>query len=88
MAKKPNFPSKPCPKCSKPIHARSQSHEACGWVMDGKAASGAKPGKKLGRPKGRPALGSTVTVADIEAVKALVDRLGAEKLEQLARVLG
>ena len=84
MAKK----AKPCPKCGKTIHARSQSHEACGWVMDGKASSGSKPGKKPGRPKGRPALGSAVTVADIEAVKVLVDRLGAEKLEQLARVLG
>lgn len=82
MAKKPKFPSKSCPKCGKTIHARSHSHEACGWVIDEKAASGAKPSKKLGRPKER-----AVTVADIEAVKALVDRLGAEKLEQLARVL-
>ena len=88
MPKKPKFPSKPCPKCGKTIHARSQSHEACGWVMDGKTGSVSKPGKKLGRPIGRPASGSAVTVSDIEAVKALVDRLGAGKLEQLARVLG
>jgi hypothetical protein len=38
MAKKPAFPSKPCPKCGKPIHARSKKHEECGWTSDATAA--------------------------------------------------
>jgi hypothetical protein len=38
MAKKPAFPSKPCPKCGKPIHARSKKHEDCGWISDVTAA--------------------------------------------------
>jgi hypothetical protein len=40
MAKKPAFPSKPCPKCSKLIHARSKKHVECGWISD----AGATPG--------------------------------------------
>ncbi|OAI50768.1 hypothetical protein AYO44_17520 [Planctomycetaceae bacterium SCGC AG-212-F19] len=93
MAKKPAYPTKTCPKCSKLIHARSHSHEACGWTMDGKAEKSvttAKPGKKLGRPKGSGAgrKAGGISVHDIEAVKTLVDRMGAEKVQQLAMVLG
>lgn len=91
MAKKPAYPTKTCPKCSKLIHARSHSHPACGWVMDGDGKPAAtKPGKKLGRRKGSGAArkAGTVTVQDIAAVKALVNQLGAEKVQQLARVLG
>jgi hypothetical protein len=37
MAKKKGAaPSKLCPKCGKSIHARSKSHDACGWKDDGK----------------------------------------------------
>ncbi|OAI49242.1 hypothetical protein AYO44_18560 [Planctomycetaceae bacterium SCGC AG-212-F19] len=45
--------------------------------------------KKLGRPKGSSNRGNggTITVQDIEAVKALVDRISAVKIEQLVRVL-
>lgn len=88
---KPSFPSKPCPKCGKYIHARMKKHEECGWVMEETAARRPK-GKKT--PKVRqlirkPApVGGTVTLADIQAVKALTDRLGAEKVWQLAAVLG
>lgn len=74
MAKKPNFPSKPCPGCGALIPARSQSQENCGWKAAGKVekkVAGARAAKKPGRPKSA----GTVTVADIEAVKALVDRL-------------
>jgi hypothetical protein len=39
MAKKPSFPNRPCPKCGKPIHIKSKSHEACGW----RAAAAAAP---------------------------------------------
>lgn len=89
MAKKPAYPTKTCPKCGKLIHARSHSHEKCGWTMDGKAEKRVteKPGKKLGRPKGSGA-GGTITVQDIEAVKTLVDRMGAQKVQELAKVLG
>lgn len=90
MAKKPAYPTKTCPKCGKLIHARSHSHEACGWTMDGKGGKtvpASKPAKKLGRPKGSRAAG-TISVQDIEAVKALVDRMGATKVQELARVLG
>lgn len=88
--KKPKFPTKTCPKCQKLIHARSHSHEACGWVMSGNGAATKPSGKKLGRPKKVHAAGSggSVTVEDIQAVKKLVDALGAEKLRDLARVLG
>ena len=52
-------------------------------------------GKRRGRKPGRkPAAVATngrkaggITLADIEAVKALADRLGAEKVRQLAAVL-
>jgi hypothetical protein len=43
MAKKPNFPSRPCPKCGKLIHARSKSHPACGWVASGAVATKTQP---------------------------------------------
>jgi hypothetical protein len=34
--KKGGMPTKACPNCGKPIHARSKSHDACGWIDDGK----------------------------------------------------
>jgi len=94
MAKKPNFPSKPCPKCGKPIHARLQKHEKCGWVADanGQAAPAATKTikrRKLGRPR-KAVAGSNasgISLDDIRAVKALADKLGAEKVKQLAQVL-
>jgi hypothetical protein len=49
--------------------------------MNGKTATAVK----RGRPK---ASAGGVTMQDIEAVKALVDRMGAEKVQELARVLG
>lgn len=33
-ATKRQAPTKPCPECGKPIHARKQSHEECGWAME------------------------------------------------------
>lgn len=87
MAKKKRaFPTKPCPKCGKPIHARLQKHEKCGWVM----ASNSTPApvkKKLGRPKKPAGTASSIRLEDIQAVKALADRIGAEKVQQLAKVL-
>jgi hypothetical protein len=81
---KPNFPSKTCPKCHKLIHARSKSHEECGWVMGANTGKRGRRGRKPGRKAGS---GMVVTLADIEAVKALADRLGADKVGQLASVL-
>jgi hypothetical protein len=37
MAKKLNFPNRPCPKCGKPIHIKTKRHEECGWIMNGRA---------------------------------------------------
>jgi hypothetical protein len=41
MAKKPNFPHRPCPKCQKPIHIKSKKHEACGWSAEDSASKAA-----------------------------------------------
>lgn len=90
MAKKHAFPTKSCPNCQQPIHARSKKHEACGWGMDGSAAP-AVPSN--GRRRGRARIarkaksGSQISLADIEAVKAVVDRVGAAKVQQLAALL-
>lgn len=48
-----------------------------------KARRGPKPGWKRTTTNGR----GTVSIDDIAAVKKLVEQLGAEKVEQLARVL-
>jgi hypothetical protein len=157
MAKKPAFPSKPCPKCGTFIHSRSKSHEACGWtetssatskpqvqtaptIANGEAISKMeavrrilkefgkdtkpleiqdhlkkqfrikmdtsvistykgtilKARKKPGKPKGpkpSPAMAAPgtftveISLDDIRAVKALADKIGAEKVQQLAGVL-
>jgi len=89
--KKPKYPSKTCPQCGEFIHARTKQHLACGWVMPAKTAAP----KKLGRPKAAPAAPAApaaadlteITLEDIRAVKALTDRIGADKVRQLAQVL-
>ncbi len=100
MAKKPAFPTKPCPKCGKPIHARKMSHD-CGWVASANGAPAAaqtssapavtKPTSKPknGRRKKHVAVAtaSVISLEDIQAVKKVVDQLGAEKVQQLAKVL-
>jgi len=90
VAKKPAFPSKTCPKCGKLIHARSHSHSECGWTMASKptpAPVKASPAKKPGRPKSVTTAGGDITLDDIRAVKALADKIGAEKVKELAMVL-
>lgn len=42
-AKKPGFPSRPCPKCGKPIHIKSKKHDECGWRLEGDAATPPQP---------------------------------------------
>jgi hypothetical protein len=88
MPKKPNFPSKTCPKCSELIHARLTKHPACGWVQGG--AERRTKRRKPGRPKLVRAASTAgpISIADIHAVKAVVDKLGAAKVRQLAEVLG
>ena len=56
----------------------------------GKAEPKATTGKKkMGRPKKTVSNGKGgITLDEIKAVKALAERLGAEKLKQLAEVLG
>jgi len=95
VAKKNNaFPTKPCPKCGAAIHARLQKHEKCGWVMASNdqappAAHKVVKRRKFGRPKKAHAGSSAggISLEDIQAVKALADKLGAEKVQQLAEVL-
>lgn len=86
MAKKITFPNRPCPGCGKAIHIKTKKHEECGWVANGQAATPAVVVKRLGRPK-KPAVAGGITLDDISAVKGLCDRIGAEKVRQLAQVL-
>jgi len=153
--KKPNFPSRPCPKCGKFIHASAKSHPECGWIkttspattpqpkhspaaadgeklskmeavrrvlrehgkdtmpleiqrflrkqysikMEPSVISNYKSGilkelKKGGRPKANnppkaahAGVTTEISLDDIRAVKHLTDRLGAEKVKELAAVL-
>jgi hypothetical protein len=89
-AKKTRFPSKACPNCGALIHARSKKHLECGWVMDNGTAPITAVKKKVGRPKkqtGAKASLSGISLDEISAVKALVERMGADKVRQLASVL-
>ncbi len=87
MAIRPNYPTKACPNCGQLIHARLHSHD-CGWVMGDAARAGSK-GKKRARKatvNGGPTRMEAITYSELEAVKRLVDSIGAEKVQQLARV--
>jgi hypothetical protein len=87
---KPKFPNRPCPQCGKPIHIKSKKHPECGWGM-AQQASTAPVAAKRGRPaKKKPVAWATaggVTLDDIAVVKALVRRMGADRVQQLAAVL-
>jgi hypothetical protein len=88
MAKKISFPNRPCPQCQQPIHIKSKKHEACGWGMNGSVQApvvASKNGRKT-KP-GAKAVSGGITLADIEAVKMVVDKIGAEKVLQLTEVL-
>jgi hypothetical protein len=86
--KKPNFPSKTCPKCSKPIHVRFHKHEACGWVVAQPTPTpSATTARKPGRPKKAALPSGGISLDDIRAVKQLADRIGADKVRELAVVL-
>jgi hypothetical protein len=87
--KKPNYPSKTCPKCGKLIHARSMKHEECGWHATGNAhtASAAAPVRKGRKPARAKSAEAGITLQEIEVVKAIVDRLGVTRVQHLAEVL-
>ena len=86
MAKKIGFPNRPCPKCGKPIHIKSRSHD-CGWKAEEsvKAPAGETPSaiirrvvkEKTGKATAAGAFGG-ITMADIQAVKDVVNKLGAD----------
>ena len=86
---KGKFPTKVCPGCGESIDARSKKHEDCGWVMDDSVSpTGAGKGYQKKPPvNGRGTAIGTISVSDIEAVKKLVDSMGAEKVQELARIL-
>jgi len=62
-------------------------------LVSSKPATGKRKGRKPGpKPKAVATAaattdGASITLADIQAVKALADRIGAEKVSQLAKVL-
>ncbi len=97
---KPKFLSRPCPQCGKPIHIKSKKHPECGWGMETTASVTAPVSAPVAAKRGRPpkqkpaakagprqASPGGITLEDISAVKALVQRMGADKVQQLAAVL-
>jgi hypothetical protein len=89
IQEKPNYPSKACPQCGTLIHARAKHCKTCGWVMEGDTGGKRRTGRRRsGRPRiaGEP-LQTRITLEDLQVVKAAVDRLGAEKVLQLTKVL-
>jgi hypothetical protein len=53
-----------------------------------KGKRGPKPGWKTAAANGAAVSASSISLHDIAAVKKLVEQLGAEKVQQLAQVLG
>jgi hypothetical protein len=76
--------------------ARKQGYDYT--ITPDKVRTRKKAKKKAGKPPPTPAArsnsapakaaGGGIRLEDVKAVKGLVDRIGAEKVEQLARVLG
>lgn len=91
MAKKIGFPNRPCPKCGKPIHVRIKSHD-CGWRADAHAETPSAIIRRVVTAKtGKAAAAGAftgITMADIQVVKDVVNRLGADTVKELAEVLG
>ena len=90
MAKKISFPNRACPKCGKPVHIRAKEHD-CGWKADAHADTPSAIIKRAAPAKhkvAKPAAASTsITMADIQAVKNVVNKLGADTVRQLTEVL-
>ena len=89
MPKKISFPNRACPKCGKAIHIKMRQHD-CGWKADAHAETPSaiikRPGPAKKKAAAKPAA-APVTVADIQAVKDVVNKLGADTVKELAKVL-
>jgi hypothetical protein len=59
-SKKPAFPSRPCPKCGKPIHIKSKKHDECGWRLEAGDAA--------------PVASQASEVNKSDAVRAILDK--------------
>jgi len=82
MAKKKRAaPSKLCPKCGKPLHARSKSHEACGWKDVGQKTAPAAATKTEAFPFGANA--SSDTQKQFQQILELTREIPAEKIRKL-----
>ena len=74
--KKPNFPSKPCPKCGKFLHIKLKKHAECGWGMNGKAGTASAPTKSQVKPA--PAATNGQQISKMEAVRRILQQHGNE----------
>ena len=70
------------------IHARKKQCPACGWVMDGSAPAAVHASGKATPKSVAGAVVGGVSVDDIKELKAVVARLGAQKVVEIAAVLG
>jgi hypothetical protein len=74
-AKKPTYPSRPCPKCGEPIHIKSRKHTDCGWVAED--VSAAAP--KLARTEG----GNGKSMSNMEAVRIILADKGNDTMPRV-----
>jgi hypothetical protein len=72
MAAKITFPNRPCPKCSKPIHIKSKSHEACGWKAEAATPAKTSPAK--------PAKATDGSLSKMEAVRRILASSGKDTM--------
>jgi hypothetical protein len=74
-----------------PATGRVKQGDLGRWPPGQKARKPARKPAPAARPNPAPAkaaAGGGISLGDVEAVKGLVDKIGADKVEQLARVLG
>ena len=86
MAKKISFPKRACPKCGKAIHIRAKEHE-CGWKADAHADTPSAIIRRVVKTKKASRSNDKLTLADIQAVKDIVNKLGAGTVTELVKVL-
>jgi hypothetical protein len=70
--KKPTFPSRPCPKCGKPIHIKSKKHDECGWRLEGSAT---------------PTQNAKSEVNKSDAVRAILDKNSKTPVKEVVSAL-
>lgn len=64
------FPTKACPKCGEPIHARKTKHEECGWAAE------AMPGAARATKPKAAAAANGKKVSKMEAVRNILAESG------------